>query len=261
MYVLSPTEADLRAKLEQQVRTGFVLRGQALRSIKRLKLYRDSYDNFESYCDEVFGFSMLYIERCMRAAETYYLIEEYLKTNGLDEPLPTKQRQLRPIFQAHLNPIEAGEVWVIAVEKAMGKVPPASEVKSAVKSYLQQKYPPVNPFAPGQICRIKSGVPGKQNCWCVVSEVRANECVVNTWDNQYVVSLDDLSQMKLTRDESEQMLDLGARMTTLADVENLDEAALWVLQGLEKLNRSQLNSIEERLLQTLEDVYLFHDVE
>ncbi|MEO0924275.1 MAG: hypothetical protein AAFY63_00220 [Cyanobacteria bacterium J06643_13] len=94
MYVLSPTEAALRAKLEQQVLTGFVLRGQALRSIKRLKLYRDRFNDFESYCDEVFGFSMLYIERCMLAAETYYSIEEYLKTNSLKEALPTKQSQL-----------------------------------------------------------------------------------------------------------------------------------------------------------------------
>jgi len=50
-------------------------------------------------------------------------------------------------------------------------------------------------------------------------------------------------------------------MTALSEVENLDEAAMWVLRGLEKLNRSTLNSIEERLLQTLEEVYLFHDVE
>ena len=85
-----------------------MLRGQALRTIKRLKLYRDRFDTFESYCDEVFGFTMLYIERCMLAAETYYQIESYLKTNGLEDPLPTKQRQLRPIFQADLTPIEAG---------------------------------------------------------------------------------------------------------------------------------------------------------
>lgn len=256
MYVLSPQEAELRNKLEQQVRTGFVLRGQALRTIKRLKLYRDKYDSFESYCDEVFGFSMLYIERCMIAAETYYFIEEYLKTNGLSDPKPTKQRQLRPIFQAHLSPIEAGEVWVMAVNLEMGKVPPASTVKQAVKVYLQEKYPPINPYFEGQICRITSGVPGKQNCWCVVSGVSQDECVVDTWDNQYTVSVDDLSPMKFTRDEEEQMLLLGARMTALAEVENLDEAALWVLQGLEKLNRSQLNSIEERLLQLLEDEYL-----
>ncbi|NJO98399.1 MAG: hypothetical protein HC764_22365 [Pleurocapsa sp. CRU_1_2] len=261
MYVLSPQESQLRDKLEHQVRTGFVLRGQALRTIKRLKLYRDRFDNFESYCDRVFGFTMLYIERCMIAAETYYQIEEYLKTQGLNDPKPTKQKQLRPIFQAHLSPIEAGEVWVMAVGIALGQVPSYSMVKTAVKTYLHQKYPPINPFVQGQICRITSGIREKLHCWCVISEVRKGECIVDTWDNQYVVSVDDLSPMKFTRDQSEQMLDLGARMTALSEVGELDEAAKWVLKGLEKLNRSQLNSIEEKLLQVLEEFYISHDVE
>jgi hypothetical protein len=80
--------------------------------------------------------------------------------------------------------------------------------------------------------------------------------VVNTWDGEYTISVDDLSPMKFTREESEQMLLLGERMTALAEVGELDEAAMWVLQGLEKLNRSTLNSIEERLLQLLEEEYL-----
>ena len=238
-----------------------MLRGQALRTIKRLQLYRDRFNDFESYCESVFGFTMLYIERCMLAAETYYSIEEYLKTNGLNDHLPTKQRQLRPIFQAHLSPIEAGEVWVMAVGIAQDQVPSYSIVKSAVKAYLKQKYPPVNPFSIGEICRIKSGVPGKQNCWCVVAEVSQDECMVDTWNDRFVVSVDDLMPMKFSPDESEQMLDLGARMTTLSEVGELDDAAIWLLKGLEKLNRSQLNSLEERLLQILEDFYIFHDVE
>ena len=256
MYVLSPQEAELRDKLEHQVRTGFVLRGQALRTIKRLKLYRDRYDKFESYCESVFGFTMLYIERCMKAAETYFLIEEYLKTNGLNAPLPTKQRQLRPIFQAHLNPIEMGEVWVMAVAIAQGLVPPASVVKSAVKTYLKQKYPPDNPFSEGEICRIKSGVTGKQNCWCVVAQIKKDECVVDTWDDRLVVSVDDLMPLKFSPTESEQMLDLGERMTALSEVGELDEAAVCLLKWLEKLNRATLNSLEERLLQVLEEEYL-----
>ncbi|PSB08465.1 hypothetical protein C7B62_16615 [Pleurocapsa sp. CCALA 161] len=256
MYVLSPQEAQLRDKLEHQVRTGFVLRGQALRTIKRLKLYRDRFSDFESYCDQVFGFTMLYIERCMIAAETYYQIEEYLKTQGLNDPKPTKQKQLRPIFQAHLSPIEAGEVWVMAVGIALGQVPSYSMVKTAVKAYQEQKYPTINPFAEGEICRIKSGVPGKTNCWCVVSSVRKDECVVNTWDGEYTISVSNLSPMKFTHLQEEQILDLGARMTALYEVGELDEAALWVLKGLEKLNRSQLNSIEERLLRLLEEEYL-----
>jgi hypothetical protein len=256
LYVLSPRELELRTELEQQVRTGFVLRGKALEKIKRLKLYRDNYESFESYCDEVFGFTALYIERCIVAAQTYDFIEEYLETNCLDAPKPTKQSQLRPIFQAHLSPIEAGEVWVMAVNLALGKVPPAVVVKEAVKAYLQQKYPPINPFLIGQVCRIIGGISGKKNCWCVVAQVRKDECVVDTWDSQYIVSVSDLLPMKFTRVQEEQMLDLGARMTALYEVGELDEAAMWVLKGLEKLNRSQLNSIEERLLQILEEEYL-----
>ena len=52
------------------------------------------------------------------------------------------------------------------------------------------------------------------------------------------------------------MLDLGERMTALAEVGELDEAAIWLLQGLERLKRSQLNSLEEKLLQVLEEEYL-----
>ena len=255
MYVLSPQEHILRTELEQQVRTGFVLRGEALATIRRKKLDRDEYDNFDEYCAAVFGFTHLYIKRCIKAATTYRDIERYLQTNGLDDPLPSKQRQLRPLFQAVLNSTEIGLVWTMAVTLALGKIPSSSLVKEAVKLYLQSKYPPTNPFSSGQVCRIKSGVPGKKHCWCVVSEVRPTECVVCTWDSEYIVAVDDLQDMKMSDAQREQMLDLGERMTALSEVGGLDEAAMWVLQGLEKLNRSQLNSIEERLLQVLETEY------
>ena len=147
----------------------------------------------------------------------------------------------------------------MAVGIALGQVPSYSMVKSAVKTYLHQKYPPINPFSENQICRITSGVTGKQNCWCVVSEVKKDECVVNTWDGEYTISVSDLSPMNFTHLQKEQMLDLGERMTALAEVGELDEATLWVLRGLEKLNRFTLNTIEERLLQLLEQVYLFHN--
>jgi hypothetical protein len=256
MYVLSPQELVLRTELENAVKTGFVMRGEALEKIRILKLYRDNHDSFEEYCDAVFGFTALYIKRCITAAQTYHYIGEYLKTNCLDDPLPTKQSQLRPIFQAHLSLFEAGEVWVMAVSLALGQVPPQVVVKEAVKVYLQQKYPTINPFYEGQVCRLISGVTGKKNCWCVVSQVRATECVVDTWDSQYLVSVSDLSAMKMTSDEREKLLDLGERMSALFETGVLDEAALWVLHGLERLNRSRLNSLEERLLQVLEEEYL-----
>ncbi len=85
--------------------------------------------------------------------------------------------------------------------------------------------------------------------------------MVDTWDNQYTLSVDHLSSLRFAPAEESQMLDLGARMTALAEVGELDEAALWLLQGLERLNRCQLNSLEEKLLQILEQFYIFHDVE
>ena len=62
--------------------------------------------------------------------------------------------------------------------------------------------------------------------------------------------------LKFTPTESEQMLDLGERMTALHRVGELDEAALWLLKGLEKLNRAQLTEVEERFLMVLEEIYI-----
>ena len=84
--------------------------------------------------------------------------------------------------------------------------------------------------------------------------------MVDTWDSQYTLSVDHLSSLRLAPAEESQMLDLGARMKALAEVGELDEAALWLLQGLERLNRATLNSLEEKLLRVLEQFYIFHDV-
>lgn len=255
MFVLSVQEHLLRLELESQIKTGFVLRGEALATIRARKLYRDEYDTFDDYCDAVFGFTRLYIKRCLKAAATYRQIERYLKTHGLNDPLPTKQKQLRPIFQARLNSEEMGIVWVSAVTLADGNLPSFSVVSEAVKLYLLEKYPPLNPFQVGQICQILRGVPGKKNCWCVVAKVESTHCLVDTWDAQYLVLISDLAPLKITADQQELMLDLGERMTALASLGELDEAAMWVLRGLEKLNRP-LNSLEEKLLCLLEQEYL-----
>lgn len=254
MFVLSPQEHLLRSQLEEQIKTGFVLRGEALATIRAHKLYRDSYDTFDEYCDAVFGFTRLYIKRCLKAAATYRQIERYLKTHGLNDPLPTKQKQLRPIFQARLNEQEIGLVWVRAVTLADGNLPSFSIVSEAVKLYLLEKYPPLNPFQVGQICQILRGVPGKTNCWCVVAKVDSTHCLVDTWDSQYFVLISDLAPLKITTQQQELMIDLGVRMSNLASLPQLDEAAMWILRGLEKLNRP-LNSLENKLLLLLEQEY------
>ena len=49
---------------------------------------------------------------------------------------------------------------------------------------------------------------------------------------------------------------IGVRMSLLHQTEKLDKAALWVLNGLAKLDRPYLTVLEEKLLQLLEQEYL-----
>lgn len=252
-FKLSLQEVSLRKELEQMVQTGFLFRGEALEKIKKLRLYRDTYNSFDEYCEDVFGFTKLYIQRCLIAVQTHRNIEDYIKTNGLNCPLPTKQRQLRPIFQSDLAPIETGEVWVMAVNLNLGKVPPSRLVKEAVRSYLKQKYPTVSSLQRDQPCKILSGVPGKTGCWCLVESVEGDTVTVNTWDNEYVVCSDDLEPLKISPVDRELFFELGERMSRLFSKGVRDEAAYWVLHGLEKLKRSRLTSLEEKLLKVIEE--------
>ncbi len=96
----------------------------------------------------------------------------------------------------------------------------------------------------------------KKNCWCQVAEVQDTECVVDTWDGQYTVGIDDLLSLRLRKKEKEQMLSWGERMSALSEVGELSEAVLWVLKGLEKLERAELTPLEQKLLELLEDEYL-----
>ena len=150
---------------------------------------------------------------------------------------------------------EFGLVWTMAVTFAMGRVPSSSIVKDVVKSYLQSKNPPLNPFVEGQVCRIK-GISSKTNCWCIINEIRGNECFVSTWDSEYILPFDNLEAIPTDDNQQEAFFNLGERMTALFETGELDAAAMWVLKGLERLDRSRLNSLEERLLQVLEDELL-----
>ena len=51
------------------------------------------------------------------------------------------------------------------------------------------------------------------------------------------------------------MEDLGVRMSLLQEKGSLDPAALWILNGLAKLDKPYLDPIEEKLLAFLEREY------
>ena len=93
----------------------------------------------------------------------------------------------------------------------------------------------------------------------LVSEVYEFSCLVTTWDNEYILRCEHLESWEYSSDECKQMEDLGVRMTQLHQTGKLDEAALWILNGLAKLKTPYLTLLESKLLALLEDVYLSHD--
>lgn len=57
------------------------------------------------------------------------------------------------------------------------------------------------------------------------------------------------------------MENLGVRMTELHETEKLDEAALWILNGLAKPKTPYLTILEQKLLALLELEYLTNNKE
>lgn len=261
---LSKEERQLRARLERRVGDAFYHAGRALEQIQTQKLYRSTHDNFESYCLSTFNFTRDYAYLKIGASRVYGNLQQNLPTeNGQPLILPTKQGQLRPIVKADLRFIEQVLVWQKAVEIAGEKVPTASIVAEAVRLYLRENQTPNNPFSVGEVCRLVardiSSLKKHNGCWCIVGEVRDWECVVDTWDIQLVVPVENLESWGLDSEQRELIEDIGVRMTSLYETGNLDDAAYWVLNGLAKLDRFYLSSVEENLLKVLEDFYLFHD--
>lgn len=258
---LSNEETLLRSDLEREVSSAFSRAGLALEQIQSRRLYRSTHSSFESYCADTFGFGSDCAYLKIAAAKIYRTLSENLPTNCRQPSiLPAKESQLRPIYKARLRPIEQVLVWNRAVDRAEGRIPTASVVAEVVRAYLMQGQTPNNPFSVGEVCRLAHGelstLRKYHRCWCIVSEVRDWECVVDTWDSTLVVPVDNLESWNLNEEQHSLMEALGVRMTRLYETGNLDDAAYWVLNGLAKLDRYYLSAVEERLLQVLEDELL-----
>ena len=267
---LSIEEILLREALEQKVKTAFYVAGMALIELNELRLYRSTHLSFEEFCQDVFGYSSDYAYLKMAAAKVYQNLIEHLSprsdipTNGRCL-LPTRQRQLRPIVKAKLNCEAQVEVWNMAIALAEGKVPSSSIVSEAVELYLAGDDAKLNPFQEGEICQIvvrgNSKLKGLGASWCIVEETCDSSCIVNTWNDRLEIPVNNLKSQKYDEQQYRAIEDLGVRMTLLHQTGKLDKAALWILEGLAKLDNPYLTPLEEKLLRVLEDFYLFHDEE
>jgi hypothetical protein len=256
---LNAEEKELRDLYEIQVKTAFYTAGTALTGLQQLRLYRSTHTSFEEFCLDVFSFTRDYAYLMMAAAKVYQNLADNLPTNGRQLPLPTKQRQLRPIIKARLDDAAQIEVWQMAIVLADGKIPSSSIVREAVNSYLAQNDTQPNPFETGEVCRIVAGdnsqLKGLGGSWCIVELVGDRYCLVNTWNNQLSVPVDNLEGTNFNQEEYQAFEDVGVRMTNLHQTGKLDIAAMWVLNGLAKLERPYLTTLEEKLLALLEAEY------
>jgi hypothetical protein len=118
---LNAEEQELRDLYEQLLKTAFYTAGSALSQLQQLRLYRSTHTSFEEFCQDVFSFSRDYAYLMMAAARVYQNLLDNLPpyegkpTSGRQLPLPTKQRQLRPIIKARLDEAAQIEVWLSAL--------------------------------------------------------------------------------------------------------------------------------------------------
>ena len=279
---LNAEESRARSHLIEQVGNAFYVSGMALTRLKEERLYRNTHLSFErggrcfasslsnhavdEFCQDVFGYGSDYAYLKIAAAKIYQNLldnitppSQEIPTNGRHPILPTRQRQLRPIVKAKLEADAQVEVWNRAIALADSKIPSSSIVTEAVNLYLAEDDTQFNPFTEGEVCRIvvrgNSKLKGKGGSWCIIEEVGDRFCVVNTWNNQLTVPVNNLESRDFDEQEYQAIEDVGVRMTKLHQTEKLDKAALWILEGLAKLDRPQLTPLEDKLLRVLEEEY------
>lgn len=240
-------ERDL-LHLERKVERAFFIAGASLGEIRDRRLYRNSHATFEEYCRERFNFTRQAANYLIAGASVF----EILTTNGC-QILPTAERQVRPITS--LDEDEQVIAWSAAVEEAGNRVPSSRVVKEVVRRIKDKERVPI-PFQVGEVCQIVAKdnpeLRGKSGCWCIVGEIYEFSCLVNTWDNEYILRPENLKSLGYSQAECQQMFIIGERMTRLHETGKLDEAAVWIFNGLAKIKQSSLTELQEKLLSFLE---------
>ena len=147
---LTEEEAAERHRLELKVERAFCQAGVALRELRDRRLYRSTHKNFEEYCQDRFGFNRISAHNRIAAVEVF----ENLFTIGEQIPLPTNERQVRPLTK--LKADEQRSCWKEAVEAAGGKVPCGRIVKDIMERRKERDItPPPIPFQEGDVVMIR----------------------------------------------------------------------------------------------------------
>lgn len=132
---------DLEEVIERGLAT-FVEVGEALKAIRDSRLYRQSFDTFEEYCQGRWGLARNRAYQLMEAAEVSSTVSKILDT------APSRESHAAALAPLKDDPDAMAEAWTAANEKTDGK-PTAADVTAEVKVRLD----PPKPAEP-------AGVPG-----------------------------------------------------------------------------------------------------
>ncbi|MGB5596270.1 MAG: hypothetical protein WBM62_19860, partial [Crocosphaera sp.] len=94
---LTDDEQRDRLHLERKVERAFFTAGKALQELRDRRLYRSTHPNFESYCQERFGYSRRKMDYLIAGSEVYQnlLGTSEMRTNCSQTDLPDDQSQMR----------------------------------------------------------------------------------------------------------------------------------------------------------------------
>ena len=120
--------SDLEATIERGLAT-FVEVGEALAQIRDAKLYRESHETFEAYCQERWGFTANRARRLMEASEVAGMVPETVPMGTLNE------RQARELAPLKAEPEKMAEALAEAADQAQAedRKPTAADVREAVR--------------------------------------------------------------------------------------------------------------------------------
>lgn len=131
MYAMTHEEANELKTLERVIERGmstFVEVGNALKTIRDDKLYREEYKTFERYVEDRWQFKRRYAYNLIESAEAVENVH-----HGAQK-LPANERQARELHKA--PPEKRAEIWQEVVDST--PTPTAKDVKAAVEKHTKQ---------------------------------------------------------------------------------------------------------------------------
>lgn len=114
----------------------FIEVGLAFNTIRNKRLYRETHDTFEDWCEDTYGTTARQVYRICRAAEMVQDWRLRASTLGAQFPYPAGEKTVRPLLSLPAD--EQMPAWYEAVSKHPRGRPSFRDVQAVVKERLQR---------------------------------------------------------------------------------------------------------------------------